>query len=80
MNEKDSFVFSVSDTGQGMSQERADKLLYLPKWSGSHGIKRERGYGLGLLLTKKLIDTLNGKMEIQSREGEGTTVFIHFKK
>ena len=38
------------------------------------GTTKEPGLGLGLLLTEKFIEILNGKMEIVSTEGEGTTI------
>jgi signal transduction histidine kinase len=80
LNERESVVFSVSDTGSGMSPEMIDKVLHQSGIRLSPGIKRENGSGLGLLLIKKLIGTLNGRMEIESREGKGTTVFLYFKK
>jgi len=42
--------------------------------------KKTGGYGLGMNLSKKIIEAHNGTIEIKSEPGKGTTVFLMFKK
>ncbi len=60
----------VSDTGPGISQEQ-QKKLFEPFFQGEAG-NRQGGTGLGLAIVNKLIDLMNGRLEIQSVLGEGT--------
>ncbi|MBK8186599.1 MAG: response regulator [Cellvibrio sp.] len=59
----------VSDTGPGISQEQ-QKKLFEPFFQGEAG-NRQGGTGLGLAIVNKLIDLMNGRLEIQSVLGEG---------
>lgn len=61
----------VSDNGQGMSP-RTRKRLFEP----FHSTKGMRGTGLGLVVTKKIIDEHGGTIDVESTEGEGTTFTI----
>lgn len=59
---------AVADTGTGMSEEvlaRATEPFFTSK---------ERGSGLGLAAVARLMDDLDGRLEIRSRPGEGTRV------
>lgn len=64
---------SVSDTGRGMSSTYLRNHLY-------HAFSQENttsdGLGLGLSIVKKLIDGLDGSIDIQSEVGKGTVVEI----
>jgi PAS domain S-box-containing protein len=67
-------ILCVKDTGGGIPVEFMDKVtqkLFTTKSSGT---------GLGLSLCKQLVERNNGEMEIDSMEGEGTSVSIIFKK
>jgi signal transduction histidine kinase len=61
----------VSDNGAGMSDEVKNKLF-----TSFFSTKGHRGTGLGLLVTRKLIEEHDGSIEVQSRLGEGTTFSI----
>ncbi len=78
--EIDKIVFTVSDTGTGMSTEKAKKLFNKTNIESTPGTNYEKGSGLGLILTKGFIDCLNGKVEVESEEGKGTTIFLYFDK
>ena len=69
-------VYKVSDTGIGMS-ENFMKIMYEPfiRQTDSR-INTIQGTGLGLAITKKMVDLMGGKIECQSKEGEGTTFTI----
>jgi two-component system cell cycle sensor histidine kinase PleC len=71
-------VFEVADTGIGMRIE--DIPIALAKFGqidSSHS-RRYEGTGLGLPLTKRLIELHGGTLEILSVPGEGTTVIVTF--
>jgi signal transduction histidine kinase len=60
----------ISDTGSGMTEERVKKI-FEPFNSDKPG-----GLGLGLPYAKKIIEEHGGKIEVESRPGEGTRVSI----
>ena len=78
--EKDKIIFTVSDTGVGMSKEKVNNLFSKEGTRSTPGTNHEKGSGLGLLLTKGFIDCLNATVEVKSEEGKGTTVFLYFSK
>ena len=73
---KDEFaVLEIQDNGIGISDEQKKKLFSYEK-TNTNGTDNERGTGLGLLLTKQLIELNNGRIEFESKEGEGSTFRI----
>lgn len=62
---------SVGDTGCGMSEEVRDRL-FTPFFTTKHG-----GTGLGLAIAHRIIKDHGWDVEVQSREGEGTTFVLH---
>ena len=66
--ENDRVIFQVTDDGIGMSknvQENLFKRFYSTKGS--------KGTGLGLLVTRKIVEEHGGRISCSSRQGEGTT-------
>jgi signal transduction histidine kinase len=63
--------FEVADNGAGMSDEVKSKLF-----TSFFSTKGHRGTGLGLLVTRKLIEEHGGTIEVESIQGEGTTFVI----
>jgi signal transduction histidine kinase len=61
----------VEDTGMGIPQKYLDKV-FEPYFT--YG--KADGTGLGLALAKKIVEDHKGRMEVQSKEGAGTTVTI----
>ena len=59
--------FEVSDNGAGMNEEVLQKLF-----SSFFSTKGHRGTGLGLMVTRKLIEEHEGEISVTSKEGEGT--------
>ena len=64
------FTIEISDTGVGMSSEEMKHVFERFYRSESTETK---GSGIGLSLTKEIVDILNGQININSRKGEGTT-------
>ncbi len=66
----------VSDTGIGIPKEKISKVFdRFYQVDGSHTSEQE-GTGIGLSLTKELVELHKGKIEVESEEGKGTTVTI----
>ncbi|MBR0496743.1 MAG: response regulator [Treponema sp.] len=69
-------VYKVSDTGIGMSESFME-IMYEPFMRQTDSrINTIQGTGLGLAITKKMVDLMGGKIECQSKEGEGTTFTV----
>jgi signal transduction histidine kinase/CheY-like chemotaxis protein len=68
-------VLSVSDTGQGMSTAFLKNGLFLPF---SQESSTAPGLGLGLSIVRASVASLGGDIDVDSREGHGTTVKVEF--
>jgi len=69
-------VLSVTDTGAGIPPERFEKI-WEPFFT-----TRAHGTGLGLSLVRRVVEDHNGKVEVESKVGEGTTfrVFLPLRQ
>jgi two-component system cell cycle sensor histidine kinase PleC len=65
---------SVRDTGIGISPEDLGRLAKPFEQIESQHSKTQQGTGLGLALTKSLVEMHEGALEIESQPGKGTTV------
>jgi signal transduction histidine kinase len=74
MNTDEEIKISIRDNGIGIEAVDMDKI-YNPMTRGTNTGKKE-GYGLGLTLTKKIIDIHKGRIEIKSKLKQGTEVDI----
>jgi signal transduction histidine kinase len=61
-------TFSVTDTGTGMGQNFIDNQLFRP-----FSTTKKRGVGLGLYTCREVIEASAGTIEVESKEGVGTT-------
>lgn len=77
-NEVTHFVVTIKDTGIGMAKADIDKAFQSFGQVDSGLNRKYEGTGLGLPLTKKLMDLHGGDIEIESKQGEGTTVILTF--
>ena len=69
----DQYVFiAITDTGIGIKDEDLDRI-FEPFFTTK---EKEQGTGLGLSLCKRLIEANAGKIEVESKVGEGTTFTI----
>jgi PAS domain S-box-containing protein len=71
---------SVSDTGIGMSKEDIQSALDVSKHHTTLGTNQERGTGLGLIMIKDFAEKNNGRLTINSKVGEGTTIKVLLPK
>jgi len=70
------FVFSISDTGIGMAPEDIPRALEPFGQVGNPLVKEDVGTGLGLPLTKSLVELHGGTINIVSQIGQGTTATV----
>jgi signal transduction histidine kinase len=70
------FTIEVEDSGIGMSQASIDKAFSSFNQGDAGLNRRYEGAGLGLPLTKRLVDLHHGKIKISSSEGHGTKVTV----
>ncbi len=70
------FVIRVSDTGIGMAPEDIPKALSPFGQLESTRARRYPGTGLGLPLSKALIELHGGELRIESEAGKGTSVIV----
>ncbi|SDB44480.1 PAS domain S-box-containing protein [Desulfonatronum thiosulfatophilum] len=69
-------LFSVSDTGIGIPDDRINNLFKaFVQVDGSY-TRKYQGAGLGLAIVKRLVDLMEGRICIESLEGQGTTIHI----
>ena len=65
-------IISVEDTGIGITKDKIDKLFTkFERFDEEKNITRE-GTGLGMAITKKLVELMNGTIVVQSEYGEGS--------
>ncbi|MDP4281062.1 MAG: hybrid sensor histidine kinase/response regulator [Bacteroidota bacterium] len=80
--EKDNgqIIIRVTDTGIGMTREESSRLFQDFVRIRNEKTRQIPGSGLGLSIVKKLTDTYNGRIEIQSEPDKGSTFIITFPK
>lgn len=69
------YRFTISDTGIGMSPEFMQHL-FEPFAREDESSTRPHGTGLGLAITKDLIELMGGTVNVESKQGSGTTFII----
>jgi signal transduction histidine kinase len=74
------YVFQIIDTGVGIALEDIPKALSPFGQVDAKLTRKYEGTGLGLPLTKSLVEMSSGSMDLQSEVGVGTTVTVRFPK
>ncbi len=77
-NEENALEVEVSDTGIGIAPDDLGKVLLPFGQAGDIMTRKHQGTGLGLPLTKALVELHGGRLRIESALGQGTTVRIAF--
>ncbi len=79
--EKDGFYYiKISDNGMGIPKDKLYHIFDLFVTTGALDRNGKKGNGIGLSTVKKLVNRLNGEIEVSSTLGEGTTFMFTIKK
>ena len=70
-------VVTVSDSGVGIPAEKMETLFGFEAGRSNWGTGGEKGVGLGLNLVKEFVDMNKGRIEVESKEGVGTTFKVY---
>ncbi len=72
------YEFYIRDTGVGMSKEFVDHIFEPFEREKSSTISGIQGTGLGMAITKNIVDMMNGTIKVKSEQGVGTEVTVGF--
>lgn len=75
-NTEDNVIYWIRDNGIGISQENRDKIFDIFKRLPD--AQDFEGSGVGLTIVKRIMDKLNGEIELESELGSGTTFILKF--
>ncbi len=74
---KEGFVeFFVSDTGEGIFPEERELIFEPFARMGEHGMNRPKGSGLGLSISKGIVEFHGGRIWVESEMGKGSTFYF----
>ena len=68
--------FAVRDTGIGISDEQKERIFDAFSQADAGTSRKYGGTGLGLAISSRLVERMGGKLDIDSKEGEGSTFFF----
>lgn len=74
--DKGLYEFRVKDTGIGMSQEFAQKIFDPFERERTSTVSKIQGTGLGMAISKNIVDKMGGTIEVYTEQGKGTEFVI----
>lgn len=80
LKDKYNLKISITDTGHGISEEALSHIFDKFYRSQENKDSDIEGTGLGLSITKTIIEMMDGKISVNSTEGEGTTFTVTFSQ
>ena len=72
------FEFTCEDNGIGMDQEFVDKIFQPYERSKNVTSNEIEGSGLGMFISKNIVEMMNGEIYVESKKGEGTKFIVIF--
>ena len=76
MDNKATLRFTIQDTGIGMSKEYLPKLFDAFSQEDSSSTNKYGSTGLGMPITKRIVELMNGSIDVESEKGKGTTFIV----
>jgi len=73
---EDAIRFSVEDTGPGLTPADFNRVFQEFEQADSTSTRRHGGAGLGLAISKRIVEAMNGTIDVESELGEGTCFFF----
>ncbi|MES2688859.1 MAG: tetratricopeptide repeat-containing sensor histidine kinase [Bacteroidota bacterium] len=74
--ENDALVIAIKDEGTGIPDSVKDKMFTMFSMSGFSGTNGEQSYGLGMAISKQIVDAHNGRIWFETAIGKGTTFYV----
>ena len=78
LSDGNSLVLEVEDTGIGIPKDKLSEVTAFFSHAGANAATREDGWGIGLAITKSLVEMHGGTLSIASEVGAGTTIRAAF--
>ncbi|MFP4392803.1 MAG: ATP-binding protein, partial [Desulfohalobiaceae bacterium] len=69
-------MFSVTDTGEGIPEDKLQRIFEPYEQVESPYTRQHQGAGLGLAIVRRLVELMQGRISIESAEREGTAVHV----
>ncbi|MCI8465583.1 MAG: response regulator [Lachnospiraceae bacterium] len=73
------YRFTVADNGYGMSQDYIQKIFHAFTREEDSVTNKIQGTGLGMAITKNLLDLMGGKISVESEKGKGSTFTVELE-